>query len=178
MKYESLRKYADPSDDQKLLFKRPLWRKAHGFMGFLMCLAILIGTIDAFIFGMIRQHQTDPLAWLLVIVFFILPFVLMAWFCLLMMGPDDITLDFSKCTYFLRRSPLLFPGTICGSFEDIKRISKVNMSDGKTGSNYQVRLEWKPKRQNGILVFAFDSPTASEIGWQLADELDVAFRDN
>ena len=177
MKYASLRKYVDPADEQKLRFKKPLWFRVNGGIGFLLSSAISLTAIDVFIGGMIRQHQTEFLAWFLCIVFFVLPFVLMSWACLFLMGPEETILDLTTRTYTIRRGAFLFPKTSHGSFKDVLDV-RVATYGAKSGGNSHVRLEWKSKRRYSTLDILNDYAIASEFGWQLADELGVAFRDN
>ena len=86
-------------------------------------------------------------------------------------------LDFSTRTYSIQRGAFPFPQTTHGSFEDIKGVW-LTSSGTKTGVNNRVLLEWKMKRRESILDIITKYPVASELGWQLADELGVAFRDN
>ena len=82
MKYASLKNHADPNDEQKLRFKRPLWLRINGRIGVLLFLLLTVATAYATLSEPISRHQPPLnwlLSWLLWITFFVLPFPLMAW---------------------------------------------------------------------------------------------------
>jgi len=174
----ALTKYVDPANEQKVLFKRPLSLRIFGGVGFSFFFPLTVFGLVEMVSGMIYQHQNDWRAYFLVLIICPIPFLFLIFGCLYLMGAEDTAFDFSSRTYTVKRGFFMFPRTMQGSFDDIQRISILNTSDAKTNLGIQVRLVRKLKRRDSILGYISDYPTASELGWQLADQLGMAFREN